>query len=114
MVQNHLQFDQRVNNLGRKHRALSRGYVTRMRSDGLIVARPRRPQSRIPLRSVILFLLAFTVFKGFMIASIGPDGYNERVAKLGSGTVVEQAGAWVMQIEPLSNAIAETMGPILR
>jgi hypothetical protein len=28
--------------------------------------------------------------------------------------VVEQAGAWVMQRDPLSQFIAEKMGPILR
>lgn len=114
MDQSHLQFDQRIKSLGRKHRALSRGYITRMRPDGLIVARPRRVQSRIPLKSVILFLLAFTAFKGFMMASIGPDAYGERVVKLQNGTPVEQAGAWVMQSEPLSRMIAEKIGPILR
>lgn len=114
MVQHHFEFDQRVNNLGRKHRAMSRGYVTRMRSDGLIVARPYRAQARFPVKPVLLFLLAFVAFKGFLIANLGPDAYSERVSKLENGTVVERAGAWVMQIEPVSNLIAQEIGPILR
>jgi hypothetical protein len=114
MGQSHIQFDQRVNNLGRKHNALSRGYVTRMRPDGLIVARPHRKQSRISLKVVFRFLLAFLAFKGFLIASLGPDGYGDRVNKLENGTVVEKAGAFVMQMDPVSNLIAQQIGPILR
>ncbi len=114
MDQTHLQFNQRVASLGRKHHALSHGYVARMRPDGLIVARPRRNQSRISLRMVVLFLLALLAFKGFLIASLGPDAYNERVGKLQNGTMVEKVGAWVMQIEPASDLIAQQIGPILR
>ncbi|MFT4962554.1 MAG: hypothetical protein ACI92Z_003653 [Paracoccaceae bacterium] len=114
MVQHHLEFDQRVISLGRKRRALSRGYVTRMRSDGLLVARPYRTRPRIPVKALILFVMAFVVFKGFLIANIGSDAYSERVAKLENGTVVEQAGAWVMQSDPVSDMVAQQIGPILR
>lgn len=114
MDQSHLQFDQRINQLGRKHNALSRGYVARMRPDGLIVARPYRKQSRFPFKMVFVFLLAIIAFKGFLIASLGPDAYSERVGKLENGTMVEQAGAWVMQIDPVSDLIAQQIGPILR
>lgn len=114
MAQTRVQFDQRVNNLGRKHNALSRGYITRMRHDGLIVARPYRPQSRIPYKYAIVFLVALFAFKGFLIASLGPDAYGERVRKLENGTVVEKVGAWGMQIEPVSSYIATKIGPVLR
>jgi len=63
---------------------------------------------------VILFLLALLAFKGFLIASLGPDAYNERVDKLQNGTMIEKAGAWVMHIEPASDFIAQQIGPILR
>lgn len=114
MAQTHLQFDQRVNNLGRKHQSMSRGYVTRMRPDGLIVARPYRTQSRFPYKYTILFFVALFVFKGFLIASLGPETYNERVGKLENGTVVEKVGAWGMQIEPVSSFVATKIGPVLR
>lgn len=114
MAQSQLLFDQRVHNLDRKHNAMSRGYVTQMRSDGLIVARPQRQQSWLPYKYTILFLATLFAFKGFLIASLGAAGYSERVAKLENGTVVEQVGAWVMQIEPVSSFVATEIGPILR
>jgi hypothetical protein len=114
MGQSHLQFDQRVTNLGRKHHALSRGYVARMRPDGLIVARPYRNQSHFPYRVVFFFLVAFVAFKGFLIASLGPDAYTDRVSRLQDGTMVEVAGAWAMQTDPVSDLVAQQIGPILR
>ena len=94
---------------------MSRGFTTRMRNDGLIVVKPRR-QKRImdfPLRGVFLLLLGSVFFKGFILASVGPDTYSERVAILNSGTFVEQGCAWVMQVGPISQIIANYMGPIL-
>lgn len=42
MVKNQIQFDERLRQLSRKHRAMSRGYITQIQSDGLIIARPVR------------------------------------------------------------------------
>ena len=114
MAYNHLQFNQRVERLDRTHRNLSRGFVTRIRPDGLMVVQPRRAAFHIPAKAVILFVLAFLGFKAFLLASIGPGAYLDRVARLESGTIVEQAGAWVMQIDPASQVIASKIGPILR
>jgi hypothetical protein len=114
MSQDIVEFKNRLRRLERKHTAMSRGYDAHMRADGLIVIKPKRSAPAVSGRAVIVFLLAFIVFKGFMLASIGIDGYDERVERLRQGTVVEQAGAWVMQRDPLSQFIAEKMGPILR
>lgn len=114
MNESQLLFDQRVRKLDRKHRALSRGYVSRMRADGLIVLKPRRGQARISGRSVLTFLLAFFVFKGFLIANLGEQTYLDRVTHLQNGTLVEQGGAFLMQADPLSMLVAYKIGPILR
>jgi len=114
MVHDQLHFDERLRRLERKHRAMSRGYTTRMQPDGLIVAKPKRAQVRISGRSMLLFALAFIAFKGFLIANLGELGYEERVDRLSDGTLVEKAGAFVMQIDPLSQFAAEQIGPILR
>ena len=116
MVETKKHFLNRLDILGHKHQAMSRGYTTRMRDDGLIVVKPRR-QKRImdfQLKGVVLLLLGFVFFKGFMLASVGPDTYSERVAILSNGTFVEQGCAWVMQVGPISQIIANYMGPILR
>lgn len=114
MSENHVLFDQRLRRLDRKHRAMARGYTTRMRSDGLIEVKPKRRSPPISGRSVLLFIAAFFLFKGFLLANIGGQSYDDRVDLLKSGTVVEQAGGWVMQADPLTQFIAQKIGPVLR
>lgn len=114
MVQQQIQFDERLRLLARKHSAMSRGYVTRMQPDGLIVAKPRRRSRRVSGRAVFLFLAAFVGFKAFLVANLGPQTYDDRLARLEAGTMVEQAGAFVMQADPLTMYFAQMIGPILR
>ena len=114
MANQQLYFEQRLTLLARKHRAMSHGYVTRVQADGLIVARPRRQTSRLPRKAVFLFLSAFFLFKAFIVANLGPLGYEDRLARLEAGTFVEKGGAFVMQADPLTMYLAEQIGPILR
>lgn len=114
MSKKQIQFDERLRLLARKHRAMSHGYVTRMQPDGLIVAHPRRHSIRISKRSIFLFIAAFILFKGFLVANLGPQTYDDRLARLQAGTVVERAGAFVMQPDPLTMYVANQIGPILR
>ena len=114
MSEEALQFKKRLRSLERKHLEMSNGYRAQMRPDGLIMMTPQRRKSAISGRSIILFLLAFMAFKGFLIANIGIDGYQDRVDRLRTGNVIETAGAWVMQIDPASELIAEKIGPVLR
>ena len=114
MSEEALQFKSRLRRLERKHSAMSNGYRAQLRSDGLIMMTPERKKSAISGRSVILFIFAFLVFKGFLIANIGLDGYQERVDLLKSGNAIETAGSWIMQVDPASELIAEKIGPILR
>ena len=114
MGENQIHFEERLRLLSRKHRAMSHGYITRMQPDGLIVAQPRRRPIRIPARAIFMFVLAFIGFKAFLVANLGPLTYDERLSRLNEGTVVEQAGAFVMQADPLTNYVAQQIGPILR
>ncbi|NRB19601.1 MAG: hypothetical protein HRU33_19070 [Rhodobacteraceae bacterium] len=115
MSEDHHKFLSRVRRLENKHEAMSYGYSARIRSDGLIVVAPKKKiESRISFRSIFLFLAAFLLFKGFLIASIGLDGYQERLAKLQAGSLLEQGGALIMIADPLSQMAAAQIGPILR
>lgn len=115
MSEEHQQFLSRVSRLENKHDAMHNGFSARIRSDGLIVVGPKKKiESRISARSVVLFLAAFILFKGFLIASIGVDGYQDRLSKLHAGTIVEQGGAMIMFADPLSLWSAEQIGPVLR
>ena len=114
MLETKSQFDTRLRTLGRKHSAMANGYTPKLRADGLIVIKPKRAKSRISLKAVVLAALGFIAFKAFLLASLGPDAYTDRVAKLNNGTFIEQGGAWVMQIDPATQFAADMVGPTLR
>lgn len=114
MIQSHDKFNERLTLLSEKHARMSNGYVASVRSDGLIVVRPRRARIAFPLRGLALLTVGFFVFKAFILAAIGPVTYNERLANLQAGNTLERAGAWVLQIDPLTDAIAGLTGPVLR
>ncbi len=108
------QFENRLATLGRKHSAMSRGYKTHIQHDGLIVVKPRRAGRGVSFKAVLLAALGFFAFKAFLLASLGPDAYSDRISGLETGTIFEQGGAWVMQIDPATQAIADFVGPVLR
>ena len=115
MLETKNSFHSRLKALGRKHAAMSNGVTTYMRADGLLVVRPRRvPRRGFPVRGMVYILAGFFSFKGFLLASMGPITYQERVEALAAGTMIEQAGAVVMMLDPMTQSIAEMIGPILR
>lgn len=105
-------FSKRLKRLNRKHRAMERGYATFMRSDGLIVAKPYAARPRLPLKPLIFCVAFFLLFKAFLVAQLGA-AYADRVERLQQGTMVEQAGAWAMQNDPLSDRLAVLIKPYL-
>lgn len=116
MVETHDHFTQRLNHLGRKHEQMTHGYTTKVGRDGLITVIPKRRRVRgtSPLALIALLAIGFFCFKAFMLSAIGPVTYDERLAKLENGTIVEQVGAKVMGIDPVTGLISQTVGPILR
>ncbi len=114
MVKNQRQFSERLQRLSRKHDAMTRGYVTHMQPDGLIVARPKRPPIRISGRAVLLCFAAFIGFKVFLVASLGLVTYEERLGRLQAGTMVERIGAFAMQVDPVTKALAKKVVYTLR
>ncbi|MQY43067.1 hypothetical protein GG681_10485 [Epibacterium sp. SM1969] len=108
------EFRSRLTRLERKYKGMSAGYDAKLRNDGLIVITPRRAKRRHFLMPVLIFLLGFMAFKGFLLMSLGPVSYEERVARLQEGTGVEQVGAFVMQSDPVSEMIAARMGTVLQ
>lgn len=107
-------FNKRLSVLGRKHAAMSHGFSTTMRADGLIVAKPKRTPSRgFPIKGLLALVLGFFMFKAIMLSSLGEITYNERVAKLNQGGTVEQGGAWVMQIDPATAFLAGFLEPLI-
>ena len=112
-MQPNVPFDKRLKEINRRHEKMANGVVRRVNADGLIVARPRAYRPRFPLKGLAVVLAIGFLFKGFLFAYLGEEGYGERLAKLQSGASMEQAGAWVMQPDPATKAIAGLLQTVL-
>jgi len=104
---NLVDFETRARRIARQHRKMARGYVTTITRDGLIIHRPRRSFGPSP-RGIVITLAVLLSFKVMLFSYLGPITYAGRIAKLEAGTMVEQAGAWVMQAGPATEWVAET------
>ena len=107
-------FDARLKRIDRKHAKLANGYTARVSRDGLIIFRPKRRKPSISLRGIALLIVGFLCFKGIVMAHLGGTVYEDRLAALKEGTIVEQAGAFVMQGDPVTVYVAEKLRPFLR
>lgn len=90
-----------------------RGYTTRIDRNGVIVARPKGIRLRFPFKGLVLLALGFFCFKALMLAANGPQAYEDRVATLAAGNAVEAAGAKALMIDPVTQWIADQIGPYL-
>jgi hypothetical protein len=104
------EFGQRIQRIDRHHRKLAKGFEISMDRDGLVVARPRRKSSGLPARGLFFCLVTLLLFKGFLLAQIGPDAYGERMSALENGTVVEKVGAYAMRPDPVTHWLATQLG----
>lgn len=67
----------------------------------------RRPLRRAGvLGPLVLVVMTIVAIKAAVLASIGDERYEERVAALRAGTPVEQVGAYVLQADPLTVSMA--------
>ncbi|UYV36318.1 hypothetical protein N4R57_15000 [Rhodobacteraceae bacterium D3-12] len=108
------QFDKRLTKIDRSGRRASKGYGPVVGPDGMIVVRRRKSGINFPIRGLVYLLAGFVLFKAIALAQFGEQGYNDRLLQLISGTAVEQAGAWIMQVDPASQWLADKIRPILR
>ncbi|WP_296423660.1 hypothetical protein [Yoonia sp.] len=109
MAQANVPFDKRLKRIVRRHDRMARGVVRTVNADGLIVARPRVYTPRFPLKGLLLLVAIGFLFKGFLFSYLGSGAYADRVTSLQQGTVMEQAGAWIMQPDPATTFIADAM-----
>ncbi len=102
-------FDNRLKRIGKTRVKLARGYESVVGPDGLIIAKPKRPRGRFPVRGVFLMVVGFIGFKALILATLGQPVFEDRVATLRAGSFVEQTGAVIMQADPLTVMIAEKL-----
>jgi len=110
---NQKNFEVRMSKINRRHKRLSRGYVMSVNHDGLIIAEPKTRGSVIPWRGILFVLVGMLIVKGVMLAQIGPESYEARVATLQAGNQFEQVGAYVLAADPVTQWIATVVAPLL-
>lgn len=104
--------DKRINKVVRTHERMKRnGVVHRVGKDGLIRSRPRLVRPRFPLKGVMVIAVLFLAFKALLFAQIGPGNYALKIEELRNGSMIEKAGAVLMQEEPLTVALGGYLKP---
>jgi hypothetical protein len=68
----------------------------------------RRRRSRLPRLLSLLILLTCFLFamKTAMHVALGPDLYDYKITELRQGTDVDRIGAWILQADPVTIALA--------
>lgn len=98
--------DKRLARVVRNHERMRRnGVVHKVGKDGLIRSRGRLVRPRFPIKGAILAVALLMAFKALLFATLGSGAYEERVETLRSGSMVEQAGAMIMQSEPVTTTL---------
>ena len=100
-------FDRRIRKISKSHKR------ARRRAMGPVTTfRPLR--SEFPFMGLALAIFCFVLFKAVVLMHLGEGAYNSRVRSLGNGSTVEKLGAWVLQIDPATKAVASSISDILR
>lgn len=82
--------------------------------DGLEVARVRRQRRYMPVWHVIFFIYLGLLIRLISMADLGPGAYENRMAELRDGSVIERVTASVMYMDPVSRSIALNLRRALR
>ncbi|MEQ8896267.1 MAG: hypothetical protein RID23_04190 [Roseovarius sp.] len=80
----------------------------------MIVLSSPRPEAAITLKGFSLLVVGFLAFKGAVIAHLGLAAYADAIHKLEYGSLLEQAGAFIMRPDFASQAIAAQLLQIIQ
>lgn len=95
------------------NRMANAGVVHKMKSDGLVVAKPRVYAPRFPWRGLVLLIAAVFVFKGYVHYALGAAEFDQRIATLSEGEVFEKIGGLAMQADPITLTISQILSQIV-
>lgn len=82
--------------------------------DGLEIARVRNERRWLPFWHIAVFLYLAMLIRLVTIADIGPAAYANRMEVMNNGTFLERTAARVMQMDPVSQSIANQLRSTLR
>lgn len=110
MVDAQRNFYKRERSLRRKHTRMARGYVTKIDKNGVIVQTPDSKAGGIGLRIVVMVAFALIGLKVLILSFLGADSYGAHLAVLeASDALPQKLGAWLMQSDPVTGFIVETI-----
>lgn len=100
-------FENRQKAVRRKHTRMAKGYVTKLNKHGVFVHEPDHKASGYVMRKLLIVLMGLLTFKSFVLFWLGSEIYQGKVDALSAGTAVDRAGAFLMQIDPISAQFAQ-------
>ena len=103
-------FYKRIRRIQRQRNKLAAGYALKVDKNNLIVPRPHYVRLTFPWRGLCLAFLVALGFKAYLMTSLGAQTYASKLETLSQGHPFEQVGAWMMQPDPASDAMARMMG----
>jgi len=80
--------------------------VLSFNQDGLELARVKTGRRWLPIWHIIFFIYVAMLIRLVVMADMGPSGYNQRIEQLKGGNAIERAAAVVMEMDPVSRALA--------
>lgn len=105
------EFYRRVERI-QKARAKGHGFEAQGTLGRSFFTRPQ-PKRRGVLGPVLVLVLSVFLLKGLMISQIGRMEYQTRVDQLLTGAGMAPFGGWLMQVDPVSEAVALQLGSML-
>jgi hypothetical protein len=107
-------FDQRYRKVLDRHRELSRGYVTKLGKNGVIAHHPiSHYGDALQFKALLLPIGLLFFLKACVVTILNEDVFTAQVDLLREGTFIEQVGAFLMQIDPITWVIAQGLGAII-
>ena len=100
-------FRKREQAVRRKHIRMSQGYITRIGRNGVIEQVPDRKLGANGLGLLLRLAVVLTAFKVLVLTWLGETVYLETLDALSRGLTHEKAGAWLMQIDPLTRKLVD-------
>ncbi len=112
------EFDARLRSLDRKKAAIMDGARPELGENGVVELKPTHNYLRnigrlLPLRAVMIMATIGVAYKGFLLASLGAVTYSQKVSILNAGGGFDRIGAWLMQIDPVTEKISEVFVPFI-
>lgn len=83
------------------------GALNSFNHDGVQIARVRRKSRELPLRHLLLFVVAVMSFKIFLYLDMGAAAYGQKITDLAGGTMIERLASRAMVMDPVSDWVLQ-------